>query len=250
MLASMTPHLIRNGLGARWACVARLVLAVLFLSGVFPLGAAMAAPSTTAPGGGGASALEQAVALYEQGHWAAAQAAFERLSAAGVPAADHNLGVMHLRKELPQPSVDQGLRLLARAAERGFVTAMVMLAHLHERGDVTGQKDLAQAYRWHRKAAEAGHMESQVETATAHYLGRGARKDMTEAAHWYREAAKQGEGGAQYLLASMYEHGLGVDKDLRLARYWYARCAQGGDIAAPGKVREMDAKLAAGPAEP
>ena len=27
---------------------------------------------------------------------------------------------MHLRKELPQASVDQGLRLLARAAERGF----------------------------------------------------------------------------------------------------------------------------------
>ena len=50
--------------------------------------------------------------------------------------------------------------------------------------------------------------------------------------------------GAQYLLASMYEHGLGVERDLRLARYWYAQCARAGDLAAPGKLREIDSKLA------
>jgi TPR repeat protein len=48
-----------------------------------------------------------------------------------------------------------------------------------------------------------------------------------------------------YLIASMYEQGDGVERDLRLARYWYAQCAAQGDVAAPGKLKEVDARLAA-----
>ena len=35
-------------------------------------------------------------------------------------------------------------------------------------------------------------------------------------------------------------------RDLRLARYWYDIAAKNGDEAAPGKLREIDARLAAG----
>jgi TPR repeat protein len=80
---------------------------------------------------------------------------------------------------------------------------------------------------------------------TAHYLGRGASKDAALAARWYREAANGGDVGAQYLLASMYEQGDGVAQDLRLARYWYDIAARNGDEAAPGKLKEVDAKLRA-----
>jgi uncharacterized protein len=59
---------------------------------------------------------------------------------------------------------------------------------------------------------------------------------------WFREAAKGGDVGAQYLLASMYEQGDGVDRDLRLARYWYDIAAKNGDVAAPGKLKELDAR--------
>jgi TPR repeat protein len=222
----------------RWSCRPLVLLAV----GLACAGALSAAPAPSASEA--PTAIEQAVAQYQQGHWAAAQAAFQRLAEQGVPAADYNLGVMHLRKELPQPSVEQALRHLQRAAARGFVTAMVSLAQLHERGDVTGRRDLAEAYRWNRLAAEAGSVDAQVEAGTAHYLGRGAPKDMAAAAHWYREAAKQGDSGAQYLIASMYEQGLGVGRDLRLARYWYEQCARQGDVAAPGKLRDIDARLA------
>lgn len=190
-------------------------------------------------------ALEQALALYQQGQHAAARHSFEQLSQQGVPAADYNLAVMHLRRELPDASISEAVRLMLRAAQRGFVTAMVGLAQLHERGDVTGRKDLAGAHQWNLKAAEAGSVDAQVEAGTAYYLGRGTPKDMGAAAHWYREAAKRGDTGAQYLIASMYEQGLGVEKDLRLARYWYALCAQGGDVAAPGKLREIESRMAA-----
>jgi TPR repeat protein len=41
--------------------------------------------------------------------------------------------------------------------------------------------------------------------------------------------------------------GDGVARDLRLARYWYERAARRGDEAAPGKLKEIDARLAAQP---
>jgi uncharacterized protein len=221
--------------------IAGLLVAVLTAN---PAVGATGAAAPQAP-----TALQQALRLYNLGDWAAAQAAFERLSALDVPAADYNLAVMHLRKELPQASMSEAVRLMTRAAQRGFVTAMAGLAQLHERGDVSGRRDLAAAHQWYLKAAEAGSVDAQVETATAYYLGRGASKDMALAAQWYRQAAKGGDTGAQYLIASMYEHGLGVPRDLRLARYWYEQCAQGGDVAAPGKVRELDAKLTEGGAD-
>ena len=83
---------------------------------------------------------------------------------------------------------------------------------------------------------------------TGHFLGRGLARDAARAARWFREAAKGGDIGAMYLLASMYEQGDGVERDLRLARYWYSTAAQGGDEAAPAKVKELDARIAAAPA--
>jgi uncharacterized protein len=199
--------------------------------------AAPAAPATE-------PALNQALAIYQRGDLAGARQAFERLAALGVPAADYNLAVMHLRAELQPASTAEAVRLMERAAGRGFVTAMVGLAQLHERGEIDGRRDLPTAMTWYRRAAEAGSVEAQVEIGTAHYLGRGAVKDAAQAAHWYREAAKRGEVGAMYLIASMYEQGDGVERDLRLARYWYAQCAAQGDVAAPGKLKELDARLA------
>ena len=41
------------------------------------------------------------------------------------------------------------------------------------------------------------------------------------------------------------EQGDGAERDLRLARYWYNIAARNGDPAAPGKVKELDARAAA-----
>ena len=207
-------------------------------------GAVHAAAPATPPS---ERALVQALALYEQGDHAQAERSLKRLAEQGVAAADYDLAVMHIRREAAQPSMTEAVQHMTRAAERGFVRAMLGLAQLHERGDIGTGRDLAEAYRWNLRAAEAGSAEAQVEVGTAHYLGRGAPRDMAAAARWYREAAKRGEVGAQYLIASMYESGDGVPRDLRLARYWYEAAAGNGDVAAPGKVRELDSKLADAP---
>jgi TPR repeat protein len=197
-----------------------------------------------APAAQAQTTVDTAVAAYQRGDLIQARSAFGRLSAQGVPAADYNLAVMHLRREVPRPSEREAVRLMTRAAEGGFVTAMVGLAELFEQGRAGLKIDLEQSVRWQRRAAEAGSVDGQVALATAHYLGRGAPKDASLAARWFRIAAQAGDVGAMYLVASMLEQGDGVERDLAEARYWYAAAARNGDEAAPSKVKELDAKLA------
>ncbi len=185
--------------------------------------------------------LDAAVIDYESGHLDAARVAFEALSKRGLPAADYNLAVMHLKSELPNPSRQRAEQLLTRAARGGFVTAQLMLGRALETGDF-GRRDLKLAHQWYEVAAESGSVEAQVAMGTAFYLGRGRPKDAARAARWFREGAKGGDVGAMYLLASMYEQGDGVERDLRLARYWYDIAARNGDEAAPAKVKELDSR--------
>ncbi len=190
--------------------------------------------------------VESALRDYEAGRLQPARAAFEALAAQRVPVAEYNLAVMHLRAEVPQPDRVLARRLLTRAAEGGFVTAQFMLAQSLENGDL-GDRDLPLALRWYEVAATSGSVEAQVAMGTAYFLGRGKPQDAEQSARWYREAAKGGDVGAMYLIASAYERGDGVPQDLRLARYWYDLAAKAGDEAAPGKLREIDARRAAQP---
>ena len=190
------------------------------------------------------SQLDAAVINYESGHLDAARVAFEALSRRGLPAADYNLAVMHLKNEVPQPSRQRAEQLLMRSARAGFVTAQLMLGRALENGDF-GRRDLRLAHQWYEVAAESGSVEAQVAMGTAYYLGRGRAKDAVRAAQWFREGAKGGDLGAMYLLASMYEQGDGVEPDLRLARYWYGLAGQAGDPAATVKALELQRKLEA-----
>ncbi|MEN9482859.1 tetratricopeptide repeat protein [Sphaerotilus montanus] len=188
--------------------------------------------------------LERALADHAQGHFRPAREAFEQLARAGVPAAHHNLAVMHLQRELPGARTAVALRHLQAAADAGFVTSQVALAEFHESGRYA-PIDLPRAMAWYQRAAESGSVDAQVAIGTGYYLGRGVPRDEARALQWYRQAAQAGDVGAQYLLASMYETGLGTEADLRLARYWYDVAARQGDEAASGKRDEVSRRLAA-----
>lgn len=196
----------------------------------------------------GDTALKQALARYAQGDWAGAQARFTTLARAGMPAAMHDLAVMHLRGEARPASPREAERWLLAAAGKGFVTSMAALGDLYESGRL-GARDLSKALQAWEAAGEAGSVDAQVAAGTAHWMGRGTPVDAAEAARWYRRAAAAGDVGAQYILATMYEQGEGVAQDLRLARYWYEAAARQGDEAAPWKLKAMDA-AASGPTAP
>jgi hypothetical protein len=70
-------------------------------------------------------------------------------------------------------------------------------------------------------AALAGDTEAQFNLGLSYEYGRGVVKDMKEAARWYRKAADAGQLDAQCNLADCYSLGTGVKIDLIVAFHWY-----------------------------
>lgn len=54
-------------------------------------------------------------------------------------------------------------------------------------------------------------------------------KDMEQAVRWYKKAADQGEPYAQYRLGGCYANGAGVAKDIEQAVQWYKKAADPED---------------------
>ena len=92
-------------------------------------------------------------------------------------------------------------------------------------------KDLVEAARWYRKAADQGHADAQFTLGHRYYKGEGVAKDLVEAARWYRKAGEQGHARAQFTLGYCYERGEGVAKDSAEAVRWYRRSAEQGSAA-------------------
>lgn len=66
----------------------------------------------------------------------------------------------------------------------------------------------------------------QFEIGLRYENGKGVEKNLKQAAKWYRRAAEQGHTKAQYNLASLYENGQGVKKNLQQAMKWYKKAAE------------------------
>lgn len=65
-------------------------------------------------------------------------------------------------------------------------------------GDNTFNKDLL-------ARANEGDMEAQFDLALCYQTGEGVGKDMGEAAKWYRRAAEQGHMEARFVLAKVFD---------------------------------------------
>ena len=125
----------------------------------------------TAIGREGPTPLQQAIHAHAQGDLATAQARFTALAQQGVPAAMHDLAVMHLRGEATPASPRLAEYWFSAAAQRGFVLSMAALGELYESGRL-GRRDLARALQAYEAAGEAGSTEAQVAAGTAHQIGR------------------------------------------------------------------------------
>ena len=71
-----------------------------------------------------------------------------------------------------------------------------------------------------KKKAEAADATAQTILGNKYYQGEGAPKDITEALKWWRLAAEQGNTIAQVNLGGMYGKGEGVPMDLVQAHVW------------------------------
>lgn len=90
------------------------------------------------------------------------------------------------------------------------------------------EKNMVEAAKWYRKAAEQGNADAQNRLGVRYDRGEGVSKDVKEAAKWYAKSAAQGHPKAQCNLALDYKTGKGVEKDLKKAvELFYNSAIQG-----------------------
>ena len=131
------------------------------------------------------------------------------------------------RPQAPSKGMDPAL--LARA-NAGDANSQYLVAFAYQNG-VGVSKDLAQAAKWYRKAAESGNRRSMEILGTLYERGLGGLpKDDVQAVNWYRKAAEAGDAFGMESLGSNYEHGQGgLPKDDAQAANWYRKAAEAGN---------------------
>lgn len=88
--------------------------------------------------------------------------------------------------------------------------------------------EYGKAWRWARRAAEAGMAPAQTVLAEMQMLGKGATPDERQAVCWYLAAAEQGYARAQGALAALFADGDVVPKDDVAALTWATLAARQG----------------------
>ncbi len=115
------------------------------------------------------------------------------------------------------------------------------MGQLYEAGQGGVPKDLAQALKCYRRAAEQGLAGAQYTLGFMYEAGRGVPANQVEAAKWYFKAAQQGDPLAQYDMGQRYELGVGVPADRVEALKWLilaARQGQADSLSRRDKLRK------------
>ncbi|MGA7198759.1 tetratricopeptide repeat protein [Roseiarcus sp.] len=163
-----------------------------------------------------ADPLEDGVAAYRQGDFAAAMRLLRPLADAGDAKAEFHLGRMY--------ALGQGV-----------------------------EQDPRQAVVWYRKAAERGDAEAEFVLGVMSLDRSGASQDAGQAVAWLRKAADKGVFNAQFRLGMMYAKGAsGLEPDPIAARMWLSLAAERAENAyVHALVTKERSKLSAGmtPAE-
>ena len=128
-------------------------------------------------------------------------------------------------------------------AENGEAYSETVLGAIYEFGLRGASKDVVEAMKWFRKAAEQNFAPAQYEMGICFANGQGVEKDTVEAVKWYLRAAGQNLAVAQYNLGVCYRDGQGVVKDEEEAAIWFRKAIDSAPDDA-GKCARGDTLLA------
>lgn len=115
-------------------------------------------------------------------------------------------------------------------AEKDNTSALINLANLYEQGQGV-ERDLKQAIKWLRRAAELGDARGQYPLAMAYEKGLGVERDLFQVEYWLEKAAEKGDETAQFnlgvMLATNDGKGLATSSDNQreLAVKWLAKAS-------------------------
>jgi TPR repeat protein len=139
--------------------------------------------------------------------------------------------------------------LYENAAAKGYADAEWAVGVLYSNGQGM-PKDIREAVRWERLAADQGHAMARTFMGLAYLDGIGGLPQSNgEAVRYLKLAADQGDADGQYNLGTLYEEGRGVEQDERMAIYWYQKAAAQGQADAKAAVDKLE-RLAQRDAKP
>jgi uncharacterized protein len=144
----------------------------------------------------------------------------------------YNQGLRYIKGEnATQDTVQEGIKLLRKAAKQGSVAAQCNLGLRYSNGYGV-PKDYVEAVRWYRLAAEQGEPMAQYNLGDCYKYGNGVRMNMNESVKWFRKAAEQGQVLAQFYLGVYYEdiysRKSGDEQDMQEALRWFRLAANQG----------------------
>lgn len=119
-----------------------------------------------------------------------------------------------------QPLEMQTFDTLLLLANKGNAPAQRILANMYEQGDSV-DKDLKQAIKWYRSAAELNDDIAQFYLGYLYYQAIGLKQDYKLAFHWFAKAAEQGNADFQYNLGNLHRYGEGTIVNVEHALKWY-----------------------------
>lgn len=122
----------------------------------------------------------------------------------------------------------RGVALYKKAANLGYAKAQHILAFCYQWGLGT-EKDKFEAFRWYQKAAEQDYPQSVCYLADFYILGEGGvDRNIDEAVRLWKKAAEMGDKVAQFVLGNVYLAGEYVEQNREEAIKWYRKSAQQG----------------------
>ena len=183
---------------------------------------------------------------------------FRRAADAGLPRAQHNMGVLATRSGRTDDAIgwfrlavaggwrnshftlgslleEQGDRKGAFAAfvsgaEQGCPDSQNAIGHLALEYET--EESFRVARYWSEKAAEQGNADAQARMGTIFHEGLGVERDPEHAMWWFLQAAKQNHAGAQAMLGVASHVGVGVEVDrFNAMRMLMLSAAQGNAMA-------------------
>lgn len=119
-----------------------------------------------------------------------------------------------------------------KAAEAGDAQAQFLVAQQYFSGIGT-LIDVEKAKQWYTLSAENGNVEAQFELAKLLENGKDrVKKNLAGAFYWYKKAAEADDIYAILKVGQMYDAGIGIGKNIEKALYWYEKAAAKNSVDA------------------
>lgn len=110
-------------------------------------------------------------------------------------------------------------------AEEGLPEAQLMVGAAYERGVLGAPKNLDEALKWYRRAADQNMAEAEIKIANFYLTGTGVPRDLKMANEWLLRASDHGSAKADNFLGDSYLTGRGVEKNADTAARYYLKAA-------------------------